>query len=168
VVHRDVKPANIMIDLEGRPVVTDFGVAKVADQQHLTLTGTAVGTPNYMSPEQAHAEPTTGASDQYSLAVVAFEMLTGKPLYSGDSAVGVMFLHAYGDVPDRPAFGAETPDDLADALIRMLNKDPAGAGRRCTMRCRCLRVDTHSMSRRSGPTWRRSPQRACRVRSWHG
>ena len=126
VVHRDVKPANIMIDLEGRPVVTDFGVAKVADQQHLTLTGTAVGTPNYMSPEQAHAEPTTGASDQYSLAVVAFEMLTGKPLYSGDSAVGVMFLHAYGDVPDRPAFGPETPDDLADALIRMLNKDPAG------------------------------------------
>jgi serine/threonine-protein kinase len=125
VVHRDVKPANIMIDLEGRPVVTDFGVAKVADQQHLTMTGTAVGTPNYMSPEQAHAEPTTGASDQYSLAVVAFEMLTGKPLYTGDSAVGVMFLHAYGDVPERPAFGPETPEDLADALIRMLNKDPS-------------------------------------------
>jgi serine/threonine protein kinase len=125
VVHRDVKPANIMIDLEGRPVVTDFGVAKVADQQHLTMTGTAVGTPTYMSPEQAHAEPTTGASDQYSLAVVAFEMLTGKPPYIGDSAVGVMFLHAYGEVPERAAFGPETPHDLADVLIRMLHKDPA-------------------------------------------
>ena len=125
VVHRDIKPANIMIDRDGRPVVTDFGVAKASRQPTLTVTGAAVGTPNYMSPEQCHAEPTTGASDQYSLGVVGFEMLTGKKLYDGDSSVIIMFKHAYDEVPERAAFGPDTPQDLAEALVRMLQKDPA-------------------------------------------
>ena len=125
VIHRDVKPANIMIDREGRPVVTDFGVAKVSHQPALTQTGTSVGTPHYMSPEQCHAEPITGTSDQYSLGVVAYEMLTGKQLYPGESSVIIMFKHAYDAPPAREAFGPDTPPDLADALIRMLQKKPA-------------------------------------------
>jgi serine/threonine-protein kinase len=125
VVHRDVKPANIMIDRDGRPVVTDFGVAKVSQKPALTVTGAAVGTPHYMSPEQGRAEPITGASDQYSLGVVGFEMLTGKQLYPGESSVIIMFKHSYEEVPTRAAFGPDTPPDLADTLIRMLQKDPA-------------------------------------------
>src|SRR2546425_12146012 len=78
VVHRDVKAANVMVDSGGWAVVTDFGIAKVAEAHGLTVTGATVGTPSYMSPEQCDAKELTGASDQYSLGVVAYEMLTGR------------------------------------------------------------------------------------------
>jgi len=125
VVHRDIKPANIMIDAEGMPVVTDFGIAKVVDRDRLTLTGTAIGTPTYMSPEQCNAGTITGASDQYSLGVVAYEMLTGQPLYASESVVTVMFKHCHEPPPAADAFGTRVPPDLAQAVIRMLQKSPA-------------------------------------------
>jgi len=124
VVHRDIKPANIMIDAEGMPIVTDFGIAKVADRRGLTLTGTALGTPTYMSPEQCNADAITGASDQYSLGVVAFEMLVGRPLYEGDSVVTIMFKHVHEPPPPPEAFGPSVPPELAAAVIRMLQKAP--------------------------------------------
>jgi serine/threonine-protein kinase len=124
VVHRDIKPANIMIDAEGMPIVTDFGIAKVADRHGLTLTGTALGTPTYMSPEQCNADTITGASDQYSLGVVAFEMLVGRPLYEGESVVTIMFKHVHEPPPPPEAFGPSVPADLARAVIRMLQKGP--------------------------------------------
>ena len=83
VVHRDIKPGNIMIDEEGTPIVTDYGIAKVAETSGLTMTGTTIGTPSYMSPEQCEAKEVTGASDQYSLGILAFEMLTGKIPFGG-------------------------------------------------------------------------------------
>jgi serine/threonine-protein kinase len=95
VIHRDVKPGNIMIDEEGTPIVTDFGIAKVTQNKGLTITGTTIGTPAYMSPEQCEARPVTGASDQYSLGVVAWEMLTGKTPFTGDSAVTTMYKHCH-------------------------------------------------------------------------
>src|SRR5438105_4648583 len=72
VVHRDAKPANVMLDDEGWAVVTDFGIAKVSEKKGLTLTGATVGTPAYMSPEQCTGSNVTGASDQYSLGIVAY------------------------------------------------------------------------------------------------
>jgi eukaryotic-like serine/threonine-protein kinase len=124
VIHRDIKPANIMIDVEGMPIVTDFGIAKVADKQGLTVTGATIGTPTYMSPEQCNAQPITGASDQYSLGVMAYEMLTGRPLYEGDSVMTIMFKHVHDEPPSADALGSGVPRDLAEAITRMLRKNP--------------------------------------------
>jgi serine/threonine-protein kinase len=125
VVHRDIKPANIMIDAEGMPIVTDFGIAKVVDHERLTMTGTAIGTPTYMSPEQCDAGTITGASDQYSLGVMGYEMLTGRPLYDSENFVTIMFKHCHDPPPTADSLGAGVPADLALAIVRMLQKAPS-------------------------------------------
>ena len=125
VVHRDVKPGNIMIDEEGTPIVTDFGIAKVAEAQGLTMTGATIGTPAYMSPEQCEAKQVTGASDQYSLGVVVFEMLTGKVPFVGDTAVSTMYKHCHEPLPLLEDFRPDCPPELRDTVTRMLAKDPA-------------------------------------------
>src|SRR5688572_213992 len=125
VIHRDVKPGNIMIDEEGTPIVTDFGIAKVTEKKGLTVTGTTIGTPAYMSPEQCEAKPVTGASDQYSLGVVAWEMLTGKTPFAGDSAVTTMYKHVHEPVPPLADFRPDCPPEVLETVTRMLAKDPA-------------------------------------------
>jgi eukaryotic-like serine/threonine-protein kinase len=124
VVHRDVKPGNIMIDEEGTAVVTDFGIAKVAQADGLTMTGAAMGTPAYMSPEQCSGGTITGAADQYSLGIVAFHMLTGKVPYTADSAMGVMYKHCHEPLPPMEDFRPDCPPDLRDTVLRMVAKDP--------------------------------------------
>lgn len=124
VVHRDVKPANILIDSEGWIVVTDFGIAKVAEAGNLTISGTTVGTPYYMSPEQCSARPVTGASDQYSLGIVGFEMVTGRPPFAGDSLMEIMRLHFFETPPPLTDVRPDCPAALAVAVERMLAKEP--------------------------------------------
>src|SRR6059036_4016149 len=125
VIHRDVKSANIMLDEEGWAVVTDFGIAKVLQAEGLTMTGVTVGTPTYMSPEQIGTHEVTGASDQYSLGVVAYEMLTAKLPFHGESIMSVMYAHF--NEPARPVteLRPDCPPNLAAAVMRMLEKDPA-------------------------------------------
>jgi len=124
VIHRDIKSANIMLDEDGWAVVTDFGIAKVVQAEGLTVTGVTVGTPTYMSPEQCDARELTGASDQYSLGVVAYEMLTGALPFKGDSTMSVMYAH-FNERP-RPLaeLRPDCPPNLAAGVMRMLEKDP--------------------------------------------
>ena len=124
VIHRDIKPANILIDDEGWAVVTDFGIAKVVSSTGLTSTGMAIGTPTYMSPEQATADEVTGASDQYSLGVVAYEMLAGRPPFVGSSMVALMYSHNHDTPPSIKLFRGDVPDQLCNAIMRMLRKAP--------------------------------------------
>ncbi len=124
VIHRDIKPANIMVDVEGVPVVTDFGIAKVANTEGLTLTGAAIGTPHYMSPEQCHAMPLTGATDQYSLGVTAYQMITGALPFEGGSAMNIMFKHAHEPPPPLRDRAPDCPPELAAVIERMLAKKP--------------------------------------------
>jgi serine/threonine-protein kinase len=123
VVHRDIKPANILIDEDGNAVVTDFGIAKVADEPSETHPGTLVGTPAYMSPEQCSGAEVSGASDQYSLGAVAYEMITGASPFTG-STLTVMQAHL--EQPPRPIQDrcGECPPELESAVLRMLEKDP--------------------------------------------
>src|SRR5436853_1248025 len=125
VIHRDVKSANIMLDEDGWAVVTDFGIAKVVQAEGLTLTGVTVGTPTYMSPEQCDMRDVTGASDQYSLGVVAYEMLTGHLPFKGDSTMSVMYAHF--NQPPRPVteLRPDCPPNLGVGVMRMLEKDPS-------------------------------------------
>lgn len=124
VVHRDVKPGNILIDDDGWAVVTDFGIAKVPDVEGLTMTGVAVGTPTYMSPEQGAGGEVTGASDQYSLGVVAYEMLAGRPPFSGASMMAVLYSHFHDPPPPLETLRPDCPASLRNAVMRMLSKDP--------------------------------------------
>ncbi|HWP38567.1 MAG TPA: protein kinase [Gemmatimonadales bacterium] len=124
VVHRDVKPGNIMLDQDGWLVMTDFGIAKVAQAEALTMTGGMVGTPAYMSPEQCQGGEITGAADQYSLGVVAFEMLTGRPPFASATMVNVIYDHCHTPPPPIQELRADCPSDLAAAVMRMMAKDP--------------------------------------------
>jgi serine/threonine-protein kinase len=126
VVHRDVKPANVMLDTDGWVVVTDFGIAKVAEAQGLTMTGATIGTPSYMSPEQCAAKrELTGASDQYSLGIVAYEMLAGRLPFIADTTVGLLYAQVHEPPPPVADLRPDCPPETAAALMRMLEKDPA-------------------------------------------
>jgi eukaryotic-like serine/threonine-protein kinase len=124
VVHRDIKPANILIDEDGNAVVTDFGIAKVAELPSETHPGTLVGTPAYMSPEQCSGDEVSGASDQYALGAVAYEMITGVTPFTG-STLTVMQAHLEQAPQLVRSRSRDCPPELEAAVLRMLEKDPA-------------------------------------------
>lgn len=126
VVHRDIKPSNILIDDEGWAVVTDFGIAKMQETEGLTLTGMAVGTPTYMSPEQCGGGPITGASDQYAMGIVAYEMLAGRAPFVANGMMALMYSHFHEEVPPLELYRPDCPEPIRLAIVRMLEKDPAG------------------------------------------
>ena len=124
VVHRDVKPANIMLEEDGRVVLTDFGISKAAQgASQLTGTGTIIGTPHYMAPEQAKGLEVDGRADQYSLGVVGHQVLTGKQPFDG-SAHSILYKHVFEAPPPVGDLRPGVPKDLSAALERALSKDP--------------------------------------------
>jgi predicted Ser/Thr protein kinase len=125
VVHRDVKPANLLLDRHGRVHVADFGIASAAGMDSLTQTGTVLGTASYLSPEQAKGERTTPASDLYSLGVVAFELFSGRRPFEGDSVAAEAAAHVTAELPSVCDVNPEAPCELDPVFARALAKDPA-------------------------------------------
>ncbi|HKW42313.1 MAG TPA: protein kinase [Gemmatimonadales bacterium] len=123
IVHRDIKPDNIMFDEHGQAVVTDFGIAKAASGGKLTGTGMSIGTPHYMSPEQARAQGLDGRSDVYSLGVVAYQCLTGRVPFDGEDSFAIGYKHIMEEIPAPPL---ETYDQrtLFEVIKRMMAKAP--------------------------------------------
>ncbi|HEX9292057.1 MAG TPA: serine/threonine-protein kinase, partial [Gemmatimonadales bacterium] len=125
VVHRDVKPANIMFDHDGRVMLTDFGISKALQAASgFTGTGMIIGTPDYMAPEQAKGGTVDGRADQYSLGVVGYRMLTGELPYSGDSVHTILYKHIFEEMPRISAKRAQVPEFLSVAIARALSKEP--------------------------------------------
>jgi predicted Ser/Thr protein kinase len=123
VIHRDIKPGNIMVDTEGHVLVTDFGIAKVADSAGLTTTGRTIGTPAYMSPEACAGKAVDGGSDQYSLGVVAYEILAGRNPFMAENSVGIMYAHVHEDPQPIGELRPDCPPEMAEAVMRMISKD---------------------------------------------
>ncbi len=124
IVHRDVKPGNILIDTDGRVVVSDFGVALRASDVTLTAAGTLIGTPAFMSPEQCSGRRAGPQSDQYSLAVVGFQMLAGSTPFQSETLAGIIQHHFFTPPPDLRLARQDIPPGLFEIITRALNKDP--------------------------------------------
>ncbi|MBX5475390.1 MAG: serine/threonine protein kinase, partial [Thermoleophilia bacterium] len=125
-VHRDVKPQNVLLDVEGEVKVTDFGIARsLGVDRGVTQTGTVLGTSTYISPEQAGGKPVTPATDVYALGVVLWELVTGEVPFPGDNFVAVALRHINEPPPSLLAARPDAPPRLAAAIERALAKDPA-------------------------------------------
>ncbi|MEW6359205.1 MAG: SUMF1/EgtB/PvdO family nonheme iron enzyme [Planctomycetota bacterium] len=132
VIHRDVKPDNIMIDTEGRVMISDFGLAKsVTEETGLTLTGQIVGTPFYMSPEQCDGKTADTRSDIYSLGVSFFEAVTGHKPFDGKTLMSVMYQHKNQAMPSPKQYNPKTPDAVCRIISKMTAKDPANRYQTC-------------------------------------
>jgi serine/threonine protein kinase len=123
-IHRDVKPANILIDENGQAILTDFGIARMVESGRLTQEGVSTGTPVYMSPEQASGQPGDARSDLYALGVILFEMLTGRPPYEDEGSVAVMMRHLNDPIPPLSDFLPLKNPALERILTRALAKNP--------------------------------------------
>jgi serine/threonine-protein kinase len=134
-IHRDIKPQNIMLARSGGAggglsdggawvKLTDFGIVRVAEDAGLTNSGIVLGTADYLSPEQARGETLTGSSDLYSLGVVMFEMLAGKPPFAGPTAVSIAMQHASANPPPLRQFNPTVPHAVEQLVIQCLEKEP--------------------------------------------
>ena len=150
VVHRDVKPGNILLESNMVVKITDFGVSLAANQLPMTATGMVMGTAQYLSPEQAIGRPATGASDIYALGIVAYESIAGHRPFTGPTAVDIAVAHVNEPVPPLPS---STHPDLSELIMQMLDKDPAkrprsGASLACVFDELVVDIDKDPYSRR--------------------
>ncbi|MEK7668903.1 MAG: serine/threonine-protein kinase, partial [Gemmatimonadota bacterium] len=125
IIHRDIKGANILVDRDGRVLVSDFGIARAAEEKTLTASGSVIGTPHFMSPEQCSGAKVGPQSDQYSLGVLAFQMLTGQVPFDADSVITIIQHHYFTPVPDIAAVREGVPPELLAVVYRALAKDAA-------------------------------------------
>lgn len=124
IIHRDIKGANILLDTDGRVLVSDFGIARAVEDASLTVSGSVVGTPAFMSPEQCSGQPLGPQCDQYSLGVVAFQMVTGAVPFTAPTLPGIMQQHFFTPVPDIALIRGGMPAELTALIMRALEKKP--------------------------------------------
>ena len=124
-IHRDVKPANVMINVRGEPILMDFGIAKIVGGTQHTATGAVLGTARYMSPEQIKGTRIDARTDLYSLGIMLFEMLSGRTPYESESVMTMMMMHVQDPVPNVQDVRPDTPPHLVEVVNRALAKDPA-------------------------------------------
>jgi hypothetical protein len=122
-IHRDIKPGNVMLPPDGRVKVVDFGIARAAGSDTLTNTGVVLGSTAYLSPEQASGQPADERADLYALGCVLYEMLTGRVPFSADTPIATMYRHV-NEEPPPPSTFAPIPSELEDIVMRALEKDP--------------------------------------------
>jgi eukaryotic-like serine/threonine-protein kinase len=123
IIHRDVKPANVIITTDGKVKITDFGIAKIASS-NLTTTGQFLGTPNYMSPEQVSGAPVDGRSDLFSLGVVLYELLTSKKPFQGDNLTAISYKIVHEDFTPPAEIAVDVPIEFNEIVARAMAKDP--------------------------------------------
>jgi serine/threonine-protein kinase len=124
-VHRDVKPGNILLDHAGSAYITDFGLAKDSQGSVLTLPGQALGSMDYMAPEQIRGEQVTAATDVYALGCVMFECIEGRPPFADRQGMRVLWAHLQDEPPDPSAGRNDLPPGFCETLKSALRKDPA-------------------------------------------
>jgi serine/threonine protein kinase len=125
IVHRDIKPDNVLFDDDGHAVITDFGIATARFHGRLTATGRAMGTPHYMSPEQAMGKLVDGRSDLYATGVMLYEMLVGFPPFDGADSYSIGYKHVHETAASPEVVNTRTPAPLARIVMRCLAKPPA-------------------------------------------
>jgi serine/threonine-protein kinase len=161
VVHRDVKPANIMIDTDERVILTDFGISKAMETASgITKTGIIVGTPHYMAPEQAMGSAVDGRADQYALACVGYHMLTGELPFPGDVAHSVLHRHIYEEAKPLAARRPDAPRAMVQAITRAMSKEPGARFATMEEFAASLEGNAHSPSTSRGGRSSRSGARA--------
>ena len=124
-VHRDVKPANVMITVDGQVILTDFGIAKIISASNLTASGAMVGTPSYMAPEQGMGQPGDERSDIYSLGVMLYQLMLGRLPYDADTPLAVVLKHINEPLPMPQSINPDIPDELNRVILKTLAKNPA-------------------------------------------
>lgn len=145
-IHRDVKPGNVMFNSRELPILTDFGLVKMIGSTLNTVSGTVLGSPMYMSPEQAYGKPGDARSDIYSLGVMLFEMVAGKPPFDGDTPLSIILKHVNEPLPKAQTINPKVPESLDRIIGKTTAKDPAGRYQNCGEFAAALQTELSAVS----------------------